>query len=92
MSHFSRKPFITFCLKIYSYQLKVLETFSKKLEEHNPDGDCKPIFGGDFNLIFDTILDISGGNPTLKKKSLAKILKIIDKLDAFVLDFLTKCN
>ena len=63
-------------------QLQVLDTLSKKLEEHDPDGECKPIFGGDFNLIFDTILDSSGGNPTLKKRSLTNLMKIIDKLDA----------
>ena len=63
-------------------QINVLDTLSSKLEEHDPDGECKPIFGGDFNLIFDTILDSSGGNPTLKKRSIFKIMKIIEKLDA----------
>ena len=63
-------------------QLNVLENLLVKLEEHDPDGECKPIFGGDFNLIFDTILDSSGGNPTLKKRSLTKIMKVIEKLDA----------
>ena len=27
---------------------------------------------GDFNLLFDSKLDAQGGNPTIKKKSLAK--------------------
>ena len=28
---------------------------------------------GDFHLFFDSILDAQGGNPTIKKKSLAKL-------------------
>jgi len=43
--------------------------------------NCKPIFGGDLNLIFDTNLDASGGNPSLKKRSLASLMKIMNKLD-----------
>ena len=30
---------------------------------------------GDFNLFFDSILEAQGGNPTLKKKSLAKLIE-----------------
>ena len=62
-------------------QLKVLDSLLSILDNHNIDGDCKPIFGGDFNLFFDSVLECSGGNPTSKKKSIAKLLKIIDKLD-----------
>ena len=36
---------------------------------------------GDLNLIFDTGLDSSGGNPVLKKRSLAKLMKIMQNLD-----------
>ena len=61
-------------------QLNVLENLLVKLEEHDPDGERNHNFGGDFNLIFDTILDSSGWNPTLKKKSLTKIMKVIEKL------------
>ena len=43
---------------------------------------CKPIFGGDFNLIFDTTLDASGGNPSFKKRALSKLIKILQNLDA----------
>ena len=45
-------------------QLVTLDTLSKLLDGHDIDGDCHPIFGGDFNLIFDVLLDASGGNPT----------------------------
>ena len=36
----------------------------------------KIAFEGDFKLIFDVKFDASGGNPTLKKKSLAKLIEI----------------
>ena len=38
------------------------------------------VFGGDFNLIFDCKFDASGGNPILKKKSLAKLTEIKEAL------------
>ena len=34
------------------------------------------VIAGDFNLIFDCKLETSGGNPVLKKKSVAKLIKI----------------
>ena len=34
------------------------------------------IMAGDFNLLFDSKLDAQGGNPTLKKKSLAKPIEL----------------
>ena len=51
-------------------QLIVLDTLSKLLENHDPDGSFHTIFSGDFNVIFDTVLDASGGNPTLRNRSL----------------------
>ena len=63
-------------------QLQVLDSLDSSLEEHDSDGDCIPIFGGDFNLYFDTSLDCSGGNPSLKKRSIAKLMTILDRLDA----------
>ena len=32
------------------------------------------VFGGGFNLFFEAILEAQGGNPVLKKKSLAKLI------------------
>ena len=63
-------------------QLQVLDSLASKLDDHDTDGDCIPIFGGDFNLYFDTSLDCSGGNPLLKKRSIAKLMTILDRLDA----------
>ena len=62
-------------------QISVLDLLASKLEEFDLDEKFIPIFGGDMNLIFDTTLDSSGGNPTLKKKSLAKLMKIMHNLD-----------
>ena len=53
----------------------------KLLENHDTDGDCQTILSGDFNVIFDTILDASGGNPSLKKKTIAKLISITEMLD-----------
>ena len=38
------------------------------------------VFGSDFNLIFDCKFDPSGGNPILKKKSLAQLIGIKESL------------
>ena len=62
-------------------QIEVLDTLCKLLENHDTDGDCHTILSGDFNIIFDTILDTSGGNASLKKKTIAKIISIAEMLD-----------
>ena len=36
---------------------------------------------GDFNLFFDSKLDAQGENPTIKKKSLAKLIELKDSYD-----------
>ena len=36
---------------------------------------------GDFNLLFDSKLDAEGGNPTMKKKSLAKLTELKKSYD-----------
>ena len=58
-------------------QIVVLDTLCKLLENHDTDGDCQVIISGDFNVIFDTILDASGGNPSLKKKMIAKLISLL---------------
>ena len=39
------------------------------------------IMAGDFNLFFNSKLDAAGGNPTLKRKSLAKIIELKEDYD-----------
>ena len=41
------------------------------------------VLGGDFNVIFNISLEGSGGNPCLKKKSIAKLIKIKEKFNLF---------
>ena len=36
---------------------------------------------GDFNLFFDSKLDVNNENPILKKKSLAKLVKLKESFD-----------
>ena len=36
---------------------------------------------GDFNIFFDSKLDAQGGNPTIKKKSLAKLIELKESDD-----------
>ena len=39
------------------------------------------VMAGDFNLFFNQKLDTAGGNPTLKRKSLAKLIKLKEAYD-----------
>ena len=39
------------------------------------------VLGGDFNVIFDISIESLGGNPCLKKKSIAKLIQIKEKSD-----------
>ena len=64
-----------------SEQLYTINCLNNLLSNHNLDGDYKPIFTGDLNFIFDANLDALGGNRTLKTKSLAAIIKLLDNLD-----------
>ena len=36
---------------------------------------------GDFNLFFNSNLDAAGGNPTIKRKSLAKLIELKEAYD-----------
>ena len=39
------------------------------------------ILGGDFNLHFDSKLEAKGGKPVLKKKSIAKMIELLENFD-----------
>ena len=45
------------------------------MEEFDTNPTKQLVMAGDFNLFFDSILEAQGGNPTLKKKSLAKLIE-----------------
>ena len=57
-----------------SEQLSTFSTLQNLLETFDDYNNKNIVFGGDFNLIFDCKLDVSGGNPILKRKSLAKLI------------------
>ena len=64
-----------------SEQLHVLITLCNFLSNIT-DLHCKNIvFGGDFNVFLDTNYEAQGGNPTLKKKSVAKLIHIKESLE-----------
>ena len=62
-------------------QLNVLTTFCNFLSNIT-DLHCKNIiFGGDFNVFFDTNYEVQGGNPTLKKESVANLIHIKESME-----------
>ena len=63
------------------YQLKTLTDLSKIVDCVNDIQNKNIIFGSDFNIIFDSFLDAQGGNPILKKHTLAKKIQIKERLN-----------
>ena len=63
-----------------SEQLSTFSSLQKLLVKFDDYSKKNIVFGGDFNLIFDQKFDASGGNPILKKKSLAKLIEIKETL------------
>ena len=64
-----------------SDQILALRSLNDLLTNIDQDKERKNILMGDFNLIFNVHLDALGGNPTLKKKSLASVFKLLSNLD-----------
>ena len=62
-------------------QLDTLTKLSEMLNSILNIVNKNVILGGDFNLFFNTSLETQGGNPILKKKSLAKLIEIKETLD-----------
>ena len=63
-----------------SEQLSFFSTLQKLLEKFDDCNKKNIVSGGDFNLIFDCKFYASGGNPLLKKKSIAKLIEIKETL------------
>ena len=51
------------------------------LEKFDTNRKKQLIMAGDFNLLFDSNLDAQGGNPTIKKKLLAKLFELKENYD-----------
>ena len=63
-----------------SKQLSTFSTLQKLLEKVGDYNKKNVVFADDFNSIFDCKFDVSGGNPVLKKKSLAKLIEMKETL------------
>ena len=62
-------------------QVKTLTDLSQILDCVDDIQNKDIIFGGDFNIIFDSFYDAQGGSPILKKHTLAKTVQIKEKLN-----------
>ena len=62
-------------------QVKTLTDLSEILECVDNIQNKNIIFVGDFNIIFDSFLDAQGGNPILKKHTVAKTIQIKQRLN-----------
>ena len=62
-------------------QIDLIIKLLTKLENFGELGDHKLIFGGDWNFIFNIDLDANRGSPTLKRKTIAEVIKLSEKYD-----------
>ena len=62
-------------------QLLTLCEFDHLLDDFLLDNSKNIVFAGDLNLFFDPNLEASGGSPTLKKKSVSKLIQLTGKYD-----------
>ena len=73
-------------INIYNYntesqQLLTLTKLQKILQNVDNIGNKNIIIGGDFNFHFNSKLEAKGGKPTLKKKSLTKMIELIESFE-----------
>ena len=62
-------------------QSKTFQDLANHLSDLDADPECNYIFGGDWDLIFDAILDSMGGSPKLKEKSIFHLWSIMSDDD-----------
>ena len=62
-------------------QIDVLSSLSKPLEDFDISLTKQLVMARDFNLFFNSKLEGQGRNPTLKKKSLAKLIELKETYD-----------
>ena len=62
-------------------QINALSSLSKLLEDFDISLTKQLVMAGDFNLFFNSKLEAQGGNLTLKKKSLAKLIEFKETYD-----------
>ena len=56
-------------------QMDVLRSLFELLEEFDISPGKQQVVAGDFNLFFNSKLEVQSGNPTLGNKSLAKLIE-----------------
>ena len=59
-------------------QVEVLNTLLTMLKTIDINENTNLLLAGDFNVFFNTNLECSGGNPSFKQKSVAKLIEIIE--------------
>ena len=64
---------------IETEQVKTLTKLNEMLDNFENIHDFEIVMGGDWNVIFDKVLDAKGGNPSLKFQSLSEISKLSNK-------------
>ena len=64
-----------------SQQLLTLTELHKILQNVDDIGNKNIIIGGDFNFYFNSKLEAKGGKPTLKKKSIGKMIELIESFE-----------
>ena len=64
-------------------QLKILESLSKVLKDFQDISEKSIIFARDFDLFFDQKLESAGGNPTLKKLAVSKLVELKESLNLY---------
>ena len=64
-----------------STQVQALSEICDIIDRMELERDMTIVWGGDFNLFFDSFLDADGGNPQLKMNSLTKLLSIMSERD-----------
>ena len=62
-------------------QINVFSNMFALLKKFDINPKKQIIMAGDFNLLFDSKLDAQGGNPTMKKKRIAKLIELKESYD-----------
>ena len=62
-------------------QVSVLNELTTILSNFQNTLNHNFIFGGNFNIFFDASLDAKGGTPTLKSRSINKLIELNETLD-----------
>ena len=62
-------------------QVSVLNKLTTILSYFENTLNHNVIFAGDFNIFFDASLDVKGGTPTLKSRSINKLIELNETLD-----------